>query len=141
MSLIQEPKRTSTCLAGFRYLGLGREIRRQLTVNVTGTGPQGNSVNFGRSSARRRKTTIWAGIVGARGRVNFGDSNWFANGYVDVGGGSSAFTWQGVAGVGYAFDWGDVILDYRYLYYSQVTTRPIDDMKMGGLALGANFRF
>lgn len=28
-------------------------------------------------------------------------------------------TWQVVAGVGYAFKWGDVILDYRYLYYSQ----------------------
>ena len=39
--------------------------------------------------------TFCAGIVGARGRFNFGESDWFANAYVDVGGGSSVFTWQG----------------------------------------------
>jgi opacity protein-like surface antigen len=88
-----------------------------------------------------KSENIWAGIVGARGRLNFGDSNWFANGYVDVGGSSSVFTWQGVAGVGYAFKWGDVILDYRYLYYSQDEGKLIDNMNFGGLALGANFRF
>jgi hypothetical protein len=29
------------------------------------------------------------------------------------------------AGVGYAFKWGDVILDYRYLYYSQDSGKAI----------------
>jgi hypothetical protein len=124
-SLILEPKSNLDVFAGFRYLGLDTKVNTDIVI--------------GRSA--EEKATIWAGIVGARGRVNLGDSNWFANGYVDLGGGSSAFTWQGVAGVGYAFDWGDVILDYRYLYYSQGNDKPIDDMKMGGLALGANFRF
>jgi hypothetical protein len=27
--------------------------------------------------------------------------------------------WQGVAGVGYPFKWGDVILDYHCFHYSQ----------------------
>jgi opacity protein-like surface antigen len=61
---------------------------------------------------------------------------------VDVGGGSSTFTWQGIAGVGYAFKWGDIVLDYRYLSYDQDgNDKLIDKMSFGGLALGANFRF
>jgi len=124
-SLILEPKANLDVFAGFRYLGLNTEVN--------------TNIIFGRSA--EKDVNIWAGIVGARGRANLGDSKWFANGYVDVGGGSSAFTWQGVAGVGYTFDWGDVILDYRYLYYSQSGRKPIEDMKMGGPALGVNFRF
>lgn len=124
-SLILEPKANFDVFAGFRYLGL------DTTVNT--------NIVFSRSA--EKDVNIWAGIVGARGRASFGDSKWFANGYVDVGSGSSAFTWQGVAGVGYTFDWGDVVLDYRYLYYSQSGRKPIEDMKMGGPALGVNFRF
>ena len=124
-SLVLEPKANLDVIAGFRYFGL------DTTVNT--------NIVFSRSA--EKDVNIWAGIVGARGRANFGDSKWFANGYVDVGSGSSAFTWQGVAGVGYTFDWGDVILDYRYLYYSQSGRKPIEDMKMGGPALGVNFRF
>jgi hypothetical protein len=124
-SLILEPKANLDVIAGFRYFGLNTNA----STNII----------FGQSA--EKDVGLWAAIVGARGRANFGDSNWFANGYVDVGGGSSAFTWQGVAGVGYGFKWGDVILDYRYLYYSQGSGQPVDDMKMGGFALGANFRF
>ena len=124
-SLILEPKANLDVFAGFRYLGLNTEVN--------------TNIIFARSA--EKDVNIWAGIVGARGRANLGDSKWFANGYVDVGSGSSAFTWQGVAGVGYAFDWGDVILDYRYLYYSQSGRKLIEDMKMGGPALGVNFRF
>ena len=57
------------------------------------------------------------------------------------GGASSLFTWQGAAGVGYSFKWGDVVFDYRYLYYSQSGDSLIDNLSFGGFALGANFRF
>ncbi len=140
-AVIQEPKASLDVLGGFRYLGLDVKSDWQLTANVTGTGPLGNSVNFGRSGSGEKKEDIWAGIVGAKGRFNFGESDWFANAYVDVGGSSSVFTWQGAAGVGYAFKWGDVLLDYRYLYYSQDDGKLIDNLSFGGLALGANFRF
>jgi opacity protein-like surface antigen len=124
-SLILEPKANLDVIAGFRYFGLDTKV----DTNIV----------FGRSV--EKDANIWAGIIGARGRFNFGESDWFANGYVDVGGGSSTFTWQGAAGVGYAFKWGDVILDYRYLYYSQDDGKLIDNLSFGGLALGANFRF
>lgn len=140
-SVILEPKANVDLIGGFRYLGLDTKTTWNLTAAVTGSGPSGATAAFARSGSVDKNENIWAGIVGVRGRFNFGDSNWFANGYVDVGGSSSVFTWQGVAGVGYAFKWGDVILDYRYLYYSQDEGKLIDNMNFGGLALGANFRF
>ena len=140
-AVVQEPKTSFEVLGGFRYLGLDVKTDWQLNGTVTGIGPQGNTVNFARSGNVQKKEDIWAGIVGARGRFNFGESDWFANAYVDVGSGSSVFTWQGAAGIGYAFKWGDVILDYRYLYYSQDDNKLVDSLSFGGLALGANFRF
>ena len=88
-----------------------------------------------------KSDSIWAGIVGAKGRVKLGEGNWFADYYADVGGGSDTFTWQGVAGVGDASRWGEIIFDYRYLYYSQSGDKLIDNISFGGFALGANFRF
>ena len=140
-ALVQEPKANFEVLGGFRYLGLDVESNWQLAVDVKRSDGLGNTATFGRSGSAERRENIWAGIVGARGRFNFGESDWFANAYVDVGGGSSVFTWQGVAGIGYAFKWGDVILDYRYLYYSQDDDKLIDNLSFGGLALGVNFRF
>jgi hypothetical protein len=34
---------------------------------------------------------------------------WFAPFYLDVGTGATKLTWQGFAGVGYAYRWGDVV--------------------------------
>lgn len=130
-AVIQEPKANLDVLAGFRYLGLDVNSDWHVTTPIGGLGISGSP---------QKKEDIWAGIVGAKGRFNLGDSDWFANAYVDVGGGSSVFTWQGVAGIGYAFKWGDVLLDYRYLYYSQ-NNKVVDNISFGGLALGANFRF
>ncbi len=140
-AVVQEPKTSVDVLGGFRYLGLDVKTDWNLAATVTGNGPLGNTVSFARSGSAEKKADIWAGIVGAKARFNFGESNWFGTGYVDVGGSSSVFTWQGAAGVGYAFKWGDVVLDYRYLYYSQDDDKMIDNISFGGLALGANFRF
>ncbi len=140
-AVVQEPKTSFEVLGGFRYLGLDVKTDWQLSGVVTGSTPSGNTIAFARSGNANKKEDIWAGIVGARGRFVFGESDWFANAYVDVGGGSSVFTWQGAAGIGYAFRWGDVILDYRYLYYSQNDDKLVDSLSFGGLALGANFRF
>jgi hypothetical protein len=52
------------------------------------------------------------------------------------------FTWQGSAGVGYAFKWGDVVLDYRYLYYSNNNDgKLVDNLSLGGLGLGLKLKF
>lgn len=135
---IEGPRANLDLIAGARYLDL--ETRTDWQLAATVTGPVG-ATTFGRSGSITSSASVWMGIVGAKGRVKLGEGNWFMNYYADVGGGGSIFTWQGMAGVGYAFKWGDVVLDYRYLYFSQDGQRLIDNVSFGGFALGANFRF
>jgi opacity protein-like surface antigen len=137
-ALIEGPRTSLDLLAGFRYLDLETSSDWQLTTTVAG--PAG-AATFARSGNVSRSEDVWMGIVGAKGRVKLGEGNWFANYYADVGGSGSIFTWQGMAGVGYAFKWGDLVLDYRYLYFSQDGERLIDNVSFGGFALGANFKF
>ncbi|MBK8890533.1 MAG: hypothetical protein IPN75_09085 [Dechloromonas sp.] len=51
-----------------------------------------------RSGSVSESGNVTAGIVGAKGRVKLGESNWFVPFYVDVGGGDSVTTWQTAAG-------------------------------------------
>jgi hypothetical protein len=84
---------------------------------------------------------IWGGIVGVKGRVKFGDGNWFVPYYFDVGAGDSTLTWQSVLGVSHAFRWGEGILAYRYLSYEQGGNKLVEDLSFAGFGLGVNFRF
>ena len=140
-SVVQTPKVNVDVIAGFRYLGLEATTNWQLGATVTGT-HSGQTATFSRSGSVSQRDDIWAALIGTQGRFVLGNSPWFANYYLDVGAGSSVFTWQGTAGMGYAFKWGDVVLDYRYLYYSQDGDKKlIDNLSFGGLGLGLNFRF
>jgi hypothetical protein len=140
-SVIQEPKSSLDLVGGFRYLGLDTTTNWNLSATVTSSGPLGTTATFSRTGSVDQKENIWAAIVGARGTFKLGDSNWFANYYVDAGGGSSVTTWQGAAGFGYAFKWGEVVLDYRYLHYAENGNNLVEDLNFGGLGLGANIRF
>lgn len=141
-AVVQSPKVNIDVLAGFRYLGLETTTDWNLSATVTGSGPGGSAATFARSGSVSQKESIWTALIGSQGRFALGDSAWFANYYVDVGSGSSTFTWQGAAGLGYAFAWGDLVLDYRYLYYSQDgEDKLIDNLSFGGVSLGAKFKF
>jgi hypothetical protein len=140
-TVVQKPKLNLAVLAGFRYLGVDASTDWQLTGTVTGTGPQGESLTFSRTGTVKQSENIWAGIAAVRGDYRLGAGGWFTNVYADVGGGSDTFTWQGAAGIGHGFHWGDIRLDYRYLYYSQGGDKLVDNLSFGGFALGANFRF
>lgn len=85
---------------------------------------------------------VWDAIGGMRGRIGFGaDGKWFVPYYGDVGIGSRAFTWQAIAGVGYAFEWGDLQLDYRALYYSPQRDVILKHLIQHGAQLTAAFHF
>jgi opacity protein-like surface antigen len=135
---IQDPRWTLDLLGGFRYLTIEAKTDWQLTAEVT---DPARTITFARTGSVEKSEDVWAGIVGAKGRVRLGESPWFVNYYADIGGGSNTFTWQGMAGIGYAFKWGEVLFDYRYLYYSQSGDKLIDNLSFGGFGLGANFRF
>lgn len=102
---------TLDLFGGVRYLGL------ETSTDLSFSGPDGV---LGRSGGASDKINVWDGIVGVRGAVNLGDSgDWFLPYYLDIGTGNySNWTWQGWAGVGYRFDWGDLVLVYRNLSYS-----------------------
>ena len=123
---------------GLRYFGLHASSDWQLTAAVTGPG---GGQTFPRAGSISERVDLWDGIVGGKGRVWLGRSNWSIPYYFDVGTGSSELTWQGMVGVAYSFKWGGLTLAYRHLYYDQKGDKLVQDMRFSGPALGVTFRF
>jgi hypothetical protein len=119
-------------LGGVRYLAIKASASWQLTGPV-GVFPQAGTLS--------QKEELWDGIVGVRGRIGLGAGRWFAPYYVDAGTGSSDLTWQALAGIGYAFEWGDLLLAYRHLSYEQGDDNLVQNLSFSGPGLGATFRF
>jgi hypothetical protein len=95
-----------------------------------------------RSGAIDAGTTNWDAIVGVRGRARLpSDPRWFLPYHVDIGTGASRLTWQAVLGVGYAFDFGEVGLVWRYLDYTFKPSESLQTLTFNGLALGVAFRY
>lgn len=117
-------------MAGARYLSMSSDL--DLTV-------QGAAGRY----ERRRKVSLdqdrWDGIVGVRGRVLFTGSQWYIPYYADIGTGDSNLTWQALLGVGYRFNWGEVMLAYRALGYDFKNNDA--DLTLYGPGLGVGFRW
>jgi len=81
-------------------------------------------------------------LVGLKGRLAFGtDLKWFVPYYGDIGTGDSQLTWQAMAGLGYAFNWGEIIGAYRYLDYNFKSDSKIDNLNLSGPMLGVAFHW
>jgi len=91
-------------------------------------------------SRSSRNLTEWDGVHGVEGHVRLGEGRWFMPYNLDVGTGSSDWTWQALLGVGYAFDWGEVNLSIRNLSY-EFNGNNDADLRMTGPTLGATFRW
>ena len=115
-------------LAGARLLSLDTEVK------LTGGAPLHPDRSLSDS------LDLWDGIIGVKGRYSL-NGGWFLPYYLDVGTGDTELTWQVMAGVGYAFDWGEVSLMYRYLEYDQGSDKLLQDIAFGGAKLGVGFRF
>jgi len=126
-------------LGGVRLLNIKAETDWQLSAEVVP--PGGSGQTFGRSGGVSQTETLWDGIVGVRGRIGLGESKWGIPYYLDVGTGSSALTYQGMAGIEYRFHWGDLQLAYRYLYYDMKEDKLLQQVSFYGPTLGLNFRF
>lgn len=84
--------------------------------------------------------TYLDGVIGLRGQVGLSDK-WYVPYYFDVGTGDSDFTWQGYAGVGYAFEHVNVVVAYRYLYWDFGSDEAVKDLNFGGPLTGVQFVF
>jgi hypothetical protein len=127
-TLLDAPLGTFDVHGGLRYL------ERHASVNTAGIA----LADVGRFG---RETRLFDAVVGVRGRVRLGSSNWSVPYYADVGAGSSRLTWQGVLAFSYAFQWGDLALAYRHLAYDQDKDRLLNDFRFSGPTLGASWRF
>ncbi len=123
-------------LAGARMLTLEPRLTWNFNVDV------GPFIGPTRAGSRTVKETNWDAIIGVKGRAKFGaNREWFVPYYVDIGTGDSDFTWQGSAGIGYAYPWGEVIATWRYLDYKFKTSSKVNDLTVNGPVLGVAFRW
>ena len=103
-------------------------------VNVVGT-PRGVSLSS--------NTTITNPIVGVKGRVRISDSDYFVPFYIDVGGGvdGTQVTTQGIIGIGKAYDWGDLSLNFNNVYYKTKAGSTTTSLDFYGAAVAVTFKF
>jgi hypothetical protein len=123
---------------GLRYFGLEAKTDWQLTTTVIGPG---GGQTFPRTGGISQREDLWDGIVGIRGRIWLGGSNWSIPYYSDIGTGSSSLTWQGMIGIAYSWKVVGLTLAYRHLYYDMKSDKLIQDMRFSGPALGVTFRW
>ena len=133
---LAQPGMTLDVVAGARYLDVEQKVNWVVTGNV------GSIPVPDRTGAAEADLTNWDALIGLRGRFAFGgQKTWFVPYYIDVGGGDSDLTWQGIAGIGYAFHWGEIAAAWRYLYYDLPSDKAIKDVSFSGPAVGVTFRW
>jgi hypothetical protein len=127
---------------GRRALAVARLLDLSETLKWHLDGDIGSLPLPGRDSRSIVSDSLSDGIVGVKGRVNFGaERSWSAPYYLDIGTGSSDLTMLAMAGVGHAFHWGELTGVWRYLDYDLGSDFPIQSLTLSGPAIGATFRF
>jgi hypothetical protein len=128
--------------ADFDVFAGARGFSLKQTLGFNFSGDVGQFVGPGRTGSIEVKAENWDAIVGAKGRLSFGaERRWFVPYYVDVGAGDSDLTWQALAGIGYAFSWGEIVAAWRYLDYELKSRSPLQQFDMNGPLIGVVFRW
>jgi hypothetical protein len=123
-NLIDTGKSRLDLLGGARYLS----VEAELAVDELGARADGSESNLD-------------AIIGARGVVNVAE-NWFLFGLLDIGTGESDLTWQALGGVGYRFEWCNLVAAYRYISWDfGEDIKIFDDLEVHGPAIGIQFIF
>ena len=134
----------------YTFAGTWRAVEGEIPVDIV-AGVRSNDVKLdlavsssafapeGRSLVRSRN---WAdGFVGTRIQYPL-TPQWSLVGYVDIGGGGSDFTWQGLAGANYAFTpTVTAKFGYRYLKVDYDRDDFLYDVATGGFYAGIGIRF
>ena len=124
--------------AGIRYFGVDLTTNWSLTADIT---LPDDTVVLPANGRISRDLDLWDAIVGVRGEIELGESRWALPYYADVGAGDADLTWNLMAGVSYAFGWGDMLLFYRHLEYDQGDSGLLQGFSFSGPAFGARFKF
>ena len=118
-----------------------RRVDAKETLDWKLSGNIGSIPLPGRAGNQHAEVTNWDAIVGVRGRFTLGaDGKWFIPYYLDVGAGDSDQTWQAMAGVGYAFHWGDIVGAWRDLDYKMKSGK-IENINFDGPTIAFVFHW
>jgi hypothetical protein len=129
------PDRDFDYLAGVRYLDITTSFKYSFTGSI------GNLPPAARSGQSEDAAHNLDGIVGIKGQFRLGsDYSWTVPLYLDIGTGASRLTWQAAGGVGYRFNWGEVVGLYRIVYYD-LRSGQIENLTVRGPMIGATFRW
>jgi len=130
---VRNPSGTLDLMGGFRYA----DIKASSDWNLSG--PIGV---FSPSGSVSKTVSLWDGIVGVQGAVRLSDDGkWFMPYWADIGAGSNNWTWNAVLGLGYHFDWGDLLFAYRNLSYDQNDDKLLQNLRLTGPAVGVTFHW
>ena len=114
----------------------------ELSVDWTLNGNIGRYPIPERAGTLSTRSDYVDGIVGLKGRLALGeDRKWFLPYYADVGTGESQLTWQAMAGLGYAYRWGEVVATWRYMDYQFKSDSPVRSQNFKGPLLGVAFHW
>ena len=133
--IVADPRATIDALAGVRWF----DVRTTTTWNISGN--LGPILPAGRTGSSETNANLFDGIVGVKGRLPLGSSDWSVPFYADVGAGESKLTWQAAGGISYGFKWGEISALYRYLSYDMKSGRDLKDITFSGPMIGATVRW
>ena len=130
-TVFEDDNLTLDMLGGLRYLQVDVDAELEITGPLPPTLP---------SKKLSESVELWDAVVGVKGQYAFNDK-WYLPYHFDIGTGDSDLTWQAVAGVGYRFNWGSLMLAYRHLFYDTGDSGVIKDLEFSGPAAAVSFNF
>jgi hypothetical protein len=134
--VLSMPHASLQLLMGARLLNLNETLDWGFNADI---GPFVGPTRIGSSE---RTLTNWDGVIGFKGRINFGSrQQWFIPYYGDLGTGASAFTGQALVGAGYSWHLVEVVAAWRYLRYRFGGSGAIENLTLNGPLVGVTFRF
>ena len=126
-NIVNTDKITLDTMAGIRYLSLSLDVSLAINNN--------DGINLSPSNE------YYDAVIGFRGAYNINE-NWYIPYAFDIGGGDSDLTWQAGTSLGYRFNWGDVLLTYRYIHYDIDTSKSlVKELDLYGPKIGLTFHF
>ncbi|QBR01454.1 hypothetical protein [Paraburkholderia pallida] len=135
-TVVQRPWGNVDAILGMRYLGVKETLDASFSASTEGGASANPEVHVSEVQ------NIVDGFAGVRGRLLLsGDGRWYVPYYLDIGTGSSKFTWQAMSGIGYGAKWGDVSLTYRYLAFYGSGDQLVQTLRFNGPSANVTFRF
>jgi hypothetical protein len=127
---------TLDVFGGARLLDVRGNLDFDFSSNI------GPFVGPSRQGSAEARPDNWDGVAGAKGRVALGRSGrFYVPFYIDIGAGQSDLTWQGLAGIAYAFRHVDIVAIWRYLDYELKPDARVESLEFKGPAAGVTFHW